>query len=435
MKKKIIWSIVAVLLVCLIGVGVWFAMSMVSIDEKPEQPVVEEKKEETPVDLAQVEADIAKYKEIVMTKPQDVEASVGLIKAFGLKGDVEAARTQADRIASLVPTDMSIYDAMLDIYMNKEDYISAALYIDNISVDVKGRYEKKLREEGNPLYTGFGNTPGNIVNGGYVCVSGDHIYYSERMDGKALYKADLDGKNKVKLSDVPARDINVVGDTVYFVHNDRFVIHSVKTDGSDAKELILTMAKCMAVFGDRLYYINWGDDCQIYSAKLDGTDVKLEYPICASEFAFAGPWIYYSEHNNGDVLARIRIDGEEQSMFDDQASIFVNNANGYTYYVNWNDEGKLYKYAQHGQEMPGPITESKVGYVNLQGDWIYYIDWINGESTHRINLSTNEIERITKDACDGTYVTDEYVYYYNSGDGKRLYRMELNGKHKTLIGK
>ncbi len=435
MKKKIIWSVVAVLLVCLIGVGVWVATSMVNIDE-PEKPVEPKDEPQVQVDLAQVENDIAKYAEIVMTKPQDVEASVGLIKSYGLKGDVEAARKQADRIAELVPTETVIYDTMLNIYMEKEDYLTAALYVDSIPDNaVKARYETKLKNEGNPLYAGFASTPGNLVNGGAVCVTDDAIYYSERMDGRALYKADLDGKNKIKLSDVPARDINVVGDTVYYIHYDRFVIHSVKTDGSDPKELILTMAKGMLVFGDRLYYINWGDDCKIYSAKLDGSDVKVELDVCAAEISLYGPWLYYSEHNNGDVLARIRLDGEEQSMFDEQASLFINNAGGYTYYVNWNDEGKLYRYAQNGQELPTPITESKVGYVNIYGDYIYYIDWVNGESIHRMNLSNGEIERITKDSCEGVYIDGEYIYYFNSGDGRRLYRMDLNGKHKMLVGK
>ena len=60
----------------------------------------------------------------------------------------------------------------------------------------------------------IGNTPGNIVNGGYVAQQGDWIYYCNVSLGYTLYKIRTDGSERTKLSDDSSLYINVIGDWV-----------------------------------------------------------------------------------------------------------------------------------------------------------------------------------------------------------------------------
>ena len=151
--------------------------------------------------------------------------------------------------------------------------------------------------------------------------------------------------------------------------------------------------------------------------------------------ALSGAWLYYIDRSQNEVLARVRIDGQEQMQLNDLNCLFVNGMGENIYYVNWGDEGKLYHCLRDLSTEPVALTESKVGYVNLYGDWIYYIDWVKGENVYRKNIKDGTVEQVSKDPSEGVFVKGEHVYYYNTADGKRLYRVDLDGKNRTLMGK
>ena len=60
---------------------------------------------------------------------------------------------------------------------------------------------------------------------------------------------------------------------------------------------------------------------------------------------------------------------------------------------------------------------------------------MKGEHIYRRNINDGTVEQVNNDPSEGVFVKGDYVYYYNSADGKRLYRVNTNGKNKTLIGK
>lgn len=86
----------------------------------------------------------------------------------------------------------------------------------------------------------YGNTAGNISNGGYAAIQGDWIYYGDMGLSSGLYKIKTDGTDWQRLSDDFASYINVVGDWIYYHRKDDDVIvgrttllYRIKTDGSD----------------------------------------------------------------------------------------------------------------------------------------------------------------------------------------------------------
>jgi len=429
MKKIILWIVIVVVVLALAG-GAYFLFA----NQSGNEDVTPEKPEKIVFNEAEIDAKIEEFKQIILVEPQNVDASIGLASAYAQKGDIEAARLEIDRIGSLVPSEYRIYDTMLGIYEEVEDYVSAALFIESINPDHKGKYQDQLRKQGYGLFAGYGNTSGNLTNYGWVCIQDDAIYYSEKMDGQALYRADLDGENKKKLSDHPVQDINVVGDTVYFVDNSEYKIYSVKTDGSDHKLLLDVFGQRLFVVGNRLYYVNWGDGCKIYSAKMDGTDNKMVIDVSADNVSLSGAWLYYQNRDQMEAISKVKIDGTGNELLNEVNCLFINGAGDYIYYANWGDAGKLYRCKNDMTEEPEPLSESKVGYINLYGDWVYYVDWIKDQYIFRKNIKDGTLECVSEDMASGIFIKGEYVYYYNELDSNRLYRMDLDGGNRMRVG-
>ncbi|MEG1752453.1 MAG: DUF5050 domain-containing protein, partial [Christensenella sp.] len=80
----------------------------------------------------------------------------------------------------------------------------------------------------------YGNTPGNIVNCGYMAQQGDWVYYRNGADNNTLYKKHLDGSGQMRLSDHSAYSIGVLDDYVYYSNeNENDAIYKVKIDGTE----------------------------------------------------------------------------------------------------------------------------------------------------------------------------------------------------------
>lgn len=436
-KKAVIWIVMGILVFMAVGVAGYFYLQNRPAD-KPEQakdPNVVAGQQLA--DSGNVDAAIKKYQEILKNTPENADAAIALAQAYAKKGDIDKARKTIDHSINLVPTDTRLYDTMVKIYKDKGRYIDAMLFVDSIpGAEIKSKYETKLRDENFEAYVGFGNTPGNLANDGLVAISNNSVFYSEKMDGEALYRADKDSKNKVKLCDGRVRDINVIGDTVYFVNiTEGYNIQSIKTDGTDHKTILKVFAQRMFILHDRLYYSNWSDNCKIYSAKLDGTGNKVFLDACVSEISLSGAWFYYFDRDQNDALFRVRIDGSQKSQLNEANCLFANGDREFIYYVNWSDSGKLYKSMRDESQAPAALTETKVGYVNAYKDWIYYVDWVKGENVYRMRMDGSDVQKVTDDPAKGVFVKDDEVYYYNTGDGQRLYKVGVNGKGRTLVGK
>lgn len=112
-----------------------------------------------------------------------------------------------------------------------------------------------------------GNSLQNIDNEGFVAMQEDYLYYYRESPSKGLYRSKLDGSGTVKLTDGFVSNINVVGDTLYYVKDEfvsktseeikdlyRFQLYCADLNGSNEKKLI---EDCTTVYvtGDCIYYL------------------------------------------------------------------------------------------------------------------------------------------------------------------------------------
>ena len=103
-------------------------------------------------------------------------------------------------------------------------------------------------------------------------IVGNQIYYNNWRDG--LYKMNIDGSGKQKLSDDDACYIHVIGDRIYYrIASGSCELYTIKTDGSDRQKIYERYSQDVQVVGDRFYFVNDnGDACTM---KLDGSDERI----------------------------------------------------------------------------------------------------------------------------------------------------------------
>ena len=297
-------------------------------------------------------------------------------------------------------------------------------------------------EEEQPAYFTYGNTSGNIANGGYVAVQGDTIYfttysrYQNNSDG-ALYKMTLDCTGSQQICDDSAWYLNIVGDTIYYCND--YQIYSIKTDGSDRQVVSHDAAYFLNVVNDRIYYIHnsYGmgrtGEGKIHSVKTDGSD---EHSITADStycFIVVGDTIYYSNYNDGGKLYSIKTDGSDRIKLNDDSSDRINAADGYIYYCNADDGGRIYRISIDGSDRR-LFVDVRSSYVNVVGDTIYYNDRSNHDYLYsRKTDGAYGVGRLNQDSSQYINVAGDWVFYSATGDNGYLYCVSADGSERFVV--
>ena len=242
------------------------------------------------------------------------------------------------------------------------------------------------------------NGAGNISNGGLAFVQGDRIYYS---NGKGIQSVKPDGSGEKQISEALAANyINVVGDRIYYKFVEKNDVErkvfdkicSIKTDGSDKREIIEEKATHMTVVDDRIYYAVRGSG--IFSIKTDGGDKQeifddSDYSL--NNMVIAGKKIYYIDNGEEEgAICSMNLDGTDRKALVKQ----------------WNT----------------------LRLIVVYGDRVYYASPSDGIYSIKTNGSGEK--KISDDQAGTMNVARGRIYYSNS-DG--LYSMKIDGKDKQTL--
>lgn len=243
--------------------------------------------------------------------------------------------------------------------------------------------------------TFFGNTEGNIVNGGISVQQGDWIYYCQydntanypgAPDNSAIYKMKSDGSNVTKLITTKAFNLNIKDDWIYYINMSESKMYKIKTDGSSNQKLSDTeVLYDMIIVGDLIYVkppsgpiTRFGLDGNFYDVFWGG----------GRDFVVADDTVYFTYM------------GDNESIW----TTFPNN-------TKLNDEPS-YK-------------------INVYGNHIYYIN--SQDNICSMNTSGGNSTILSSDKVQSLLVDNNWIYYSNKNDGYKLYKMKVDGTNKTMI--
>ena len=169
----------------------------------------------------------------------------------------------------------------------------------------------------------------------------------------------------------------------------------------------------------------------------DHYDPKL-WPLLPNATPRAGEPLHekiVTFRDNESFIYRVRIDGEELRQINRDGSMFPNIHNGVVYFLNWADDSTLYSINPiNPNKSYKRVYDKRVSNLNINGGYLYFTDLTAGGTLHRMDLSTGEVIKLSEDHAGSLAVAGEWLYYQNSNDGNRLYRVKTTGGGRERVG-
>jgi|GEM_PF-2068746 len=244
----------------------------------------------------------------------------------------------------------------------------------------------------------FGNTNGNLLNGGKM--------------------AEKDG-------------------FLYYINPDKGGLFKIKTDGTQNQALAVNneYLECINIYDDHIYFLVTGP---IYSEDEDG-----------------GEYWYKQDDSGTRRICRTDLDGKNRTeiIVDDVAWFMV--ANGYIYYTKVNSAVRGYydvaKKNLFRTDINGKNAQKlaeNVSNVNVTDENIYYVRLNDGGSSYdddsyRYDRKSGVIHKIDLDGANNTVlkteptslmvVDDGWIYYLVDSSQQYLYKIKADGTEKTLV--
>jgi len=237
---------------------------------------------------------------------------------------------------------------------------------------------------------------------GFISIAGDCIYYVNWEDQSTIYKIYTDGSGRQKLTDdKDTGSITVVDDHIYYTIwvASGFNLFSVKTDGSNRKQLLnADINEKICVVGNRIYYTYhaWEEE-GIFTIKTDGGDVQKVCDDSADCINVAGDRIYYVNNNDGRRIYTIKTDGSERKKIGDDevdpSSVVISVLDNRIYYtVEWDRcVYGLFTIKTDGSERTMLVDDAGNFYV--LGNRIYYVCYTYDGSGVWYSINTDGSDR------------------------------------------
>lgn len=241
---------------------------------------------------------------------------------------------------------------------------------------------------------GNGFFAGNIGLGGLMAGDSEgKVYYRSESDHWALYKANLDGTEKIKLSNDRISNINVLGEWVYYTNfDDNFSLYKIRTDGSERQRLLEGYCSGLYVTGDMMYF-DMRDDTNmshVYIMKTDGS--ALEKIVPEASMAYYHDEVVYFISKDGLNLWQLDLGTNESKKLTDKYSAYVVVDDTGIYYWSVNEGTYNHKDLNGGTDS---IVLRGGDYYNTSADKVYYIKSGDNYDVFELNLNTETELRLS----------------------------------------
>jgi hypothetical protein len=256
----------------------------------------------------------------------------------------------------------------------------------------------------------LGNTYNNLIDGGTIAERENWIYYSTNT---GLYKMTKDGSDTTKLYDKPVSSINIMGEWVYFITEDKQVL-KINTDGSTVQDLTSDGKKFDLAFvtKNHLYFYSFSGKTKMYMQNIDGTNLK-ELPT---------PFLITSAQD-GDIYAL----KEESRNVSPEASLYTESYNKYD--TEGNVKEKLQEIEVRQEALYSPIADGKIYYKKRPSGLYSY------------NMTDKTETQIIKDMITDYSIYNGYIYYLILQDQDvdpqsgqpNIYKVALDGSGKEKV--
>lgn len=264
----------------------------------------------------------------------------------------------------------------------------------------------------------IGNTIGNIRYYGFCAKQGDWIYYyaaNEDFSEGRICRTKVNGAGKsviFKQSDTEIYSINAINDYIFFTGITKGAystidsvdnkIYRMKNDGSNIEVIndngVSNENYFFYVIKDKIYYV--GMDENIYKMNLDGSNIEKISDYATGFLGVTEKYIIFDKIDE--------IDGTNKQV---------------TYIMNLD-----------GTEARAVLNNEKLYHVNIDNDYVYYLDVDQNICKTKIDSGKSEV--IYSDAAVLLNVYNNNAYFFNYTNSEKetrvgIYKVSLTGKDHT----
>lgn len=250
----------------------------------------------------------------------------------------------------------------------------------------------------------------NYSNRNLIEIQGEWLYYFDIWT-KDLIKIKTDGTSKKILKHGNIMGIALKNNYIYYNLENRD-LRKIKIDGTD-DQAVATHASHFSIVGESIYHAGDFGIKVKNSSRLDffsGYGRERDMVVLDNK-------IYYVNMESGDSIYRMNLDGSRITYIGGAKAGSINKYNNRIYYLNGDDNNRIYS----SEDVDD--SQTKAGQTNWSGKEIYQIE----------NIYYKRPSRITMDSALWPVVSKGWIYYSNSSDNNKLYRIMTDGTGRTKL--
>ncbi len=142
--------------------------------------------------------------------------------------------------------------------------------------------------------------------------------------------------------------------------------------------------------------------------------------------------IFYLNWQDENRLYSMNLDGSERKQLTKESVDTMNGLDGWIYYTNFSDQSKLYKIRADGAKR-SCIYPWQVDALNICGEWLYFTNLSDLRQIYKLKTDGSHETQLNQDESRNVLVAAGWIYYNNSTDADCLYRIRLDGKERTKL--
>ncbi|MCY6370970.1 DUF5050 domain-containing protein [Clostridium ganghwense] len=255
---------------------------------------------------------------------------------------------------------------------------------------------------------------------------------------------DISGKNKPKHYDKMTY-IGPNGEKLIYEWNKKIseyelvepAVYADVTVNSSAKVITVTVDSVQGIEGAEYFRVQHGNSMKKIGDRIvfaSSSYVEKIEILSSNKTVLATGNLYTLNSNdrkNSLRIANSDLDGNTAGNINNNGYV-TEDGDGYLYFNNTGDSGKLYKLDTNGV-FNNAICNDKAQYINVFNDWVYYSNYSDGGKLYKIRKDGTGRKKISDDMAAYVTISGDWIYYSNHSDGGRLYKIRTNGTERKVV--
>lgn len=194
----------------------------------------------------------------------------------------------------------------------------------------------------------------------------------------------------------------------------------------------LTNRCIVAKSDDWIYFNNPYDQKMLYKMKSDGTNSVLVNNDKGKFLNIAGDYIYYINEYDRGALYKTKLDGSESTKLTEFPVIRIFVSDGWIYYTK-GQEDKLCRMTINGEKRETLDFDGGWGDLNIVKDIAYYTN--NDFNIYKTIIGSKKQTKICNDKAGYINVVDDWIYYVNivSNNDFKIFKIKTDGTGRQKV--